>query len=178
MAVLKKSDAENIAEKMTGKLLDEIDLKKNTISDIVKAEYLGTVPDQVRELFKTHSKWIESGKYIYFEGVGLKSSCATLSEYVPQYNQTRIILSEESAVKVAKLQDEIIDLQRKHKRLYKNTLEILLNLKTYKKIEDQFPAAAEYLPNLSDPLVPMLPIKDVMAELNELNNTYGQTAGN
>lgn len=178
MAILKKSDAESVAKQMTDVLLEEIQIKKDEIAEIVKTDYLATVPNEVKEFFKIHPKWVESGRYIYFEGVGLKYSCANLDNYIPQYNQNTIKISDESAAKVAKLQNDIKDLESKHKRLYKNTLEILLNLKTDKKIREQFPAAIEYLPKDSEPFVPMLPIKDVMAELNTLNGKHGQTASN
>lgn len=168
MSRLTKSMAEDVAKDMTQKIKNDIAAKEDQKAEIVKEVYLKTVPQKVKDFFAEFPKWTSTHSYIRFEGVGVKYECMHLGVQLPMYDNTTILLDEETSNKIEAINREISDLKKKHQRLYKNTLEILLNLKTYKKITEQFPIAVDYLPQSNGNLVPMLPINDVLNELNAL----------
>lgn len=148
-----KFDAENIAREMTKKHQREIEKSERELSALVTENYLKTIPEKVYKLFmeKDCGTYFKRTMSVVPVGVGLNFESFNLSKTCPctenSYYDCRFAVSDSVAKKICDLDFSIKDAKKKRSDLGRDIENALLNLKTYKRIEEEFKEAAKYLPN-------------------------------
>ncbi len=150
MARISKQSAAEITRKLVEKIQKEIDAKELELKEYVTEVYVATIPKDVMRMWSRGKQWMNNTRYLYLRGTGLTGSKWTyyyITEHYPSCaNTPEVELTDEQANAVVKIENAISDLKEKKKR---TTLEIegtLLGLGTYKRILEQMPYLAPYLP--------------------------------
>lgn len=167
---ISKQQSSVVAKSLTQKLADQINQKQTEISVIVSEIYLKSLPKEIINLYPTHKKYFQKSSKIRCEGNGLNNEF-TLKESVPSDSrwQVCILPSATEAEQILKISTEIEKLETKRNDL-KNSIENTLNsLRTYNRIQKEFPEAFELLPD-KEPSINTLaiPIEDIRTQLEAL----------
>lgn len=167
---ISKQQSSNVAKTLTQKLTDQIKLKESEISAIVSEIYIKTLPKDIAEIYKYFKRYFHTASQIRCEGNGLNDSFK-INESVPSQGgwQVCILPTASEAKKISKISNEIKKIETKRDNL-KNSIENTLNsLRTYNRIQKEFPEAFEILPD-KDPTINTLavPIDDIRAQLEAI----------
>ena len=142
-----KDVAEETAEKMTAKKSLELLEMRNSFSEKVRNLIVKKIPKEIMQAFEKHPNYINSIGYIYLYGVGFNGDCIKFKK-LPYTNNNRFeINSEMGATELLKEFNKIESLEKEIKDL-KLEIETALysTLRTYKRVEESFPEALEFLP--------------------------------
>lgn len=148
MATLSKIAIENIAEKMTEKSKQYKNELFKKYSDLVAHIYQAQIPDEIKEIFKTHPEYIETTSHICLDGHGFNRELVDVGKQLPSKSHYAAYVNL-----TAPIADKIIKAKRKwekarddYKQLYQETESALMALKTNKNIRENLPEAIPYLP--------------------------------
>lgn len=168
--IITKLDASKVAVKMIENISFKIIEKKNEVSDIVSEIYLKSLPKEVSKTYKIHSQYFNKLKDIRCEGNGLNDSF-NLKQSLPSDGswQKCIMPTEQEAVIIIRLSEEINNLEVKRSNLKNSIEKTLLSLRSYNRIKKDFPEAYDLLPKYDETDKSlMIPIQQIMSELAEL----------
>ncbi|MGD1319555.1 Nmad5 family putative nucleotide modification protein [Chryseobacterium sp. 2R14A] len=168
-----KERAHITAKKLVDNLEVKIREKKQKLSEIVSEIYLKDVPTEIINLFKTNKKYFLTASTIRCEGNGLNKGF-DLTSAVPSKNGSWSVCILPNAIeskKILKISNEFEDLKEKRDALKKQIENTLLSLKTYNRIQKDFPEAYDLLPD-KDATVNTLavPIEDIRTQLEALKS--------
>jgi hypothetical protein len=162
------------ASKMTKKYRDEVKEIKVKVSAIVTKEYEKQLPKEVLDCYKDFKGYFETTERIYVVGKGLNSDEINLIERLPKKPtntwSTTISLSDEVASIIAPMLEKANDIDHKSDRKEREIKGVLLALRTYKNVLDQFPEAAEYLD------VKSVENRNLPVNLSELRKEFSKEA--
>lgn len=140
--------AEDVANLMVQSKQEEINLKKEELKEYVTRIYRKSLPKEIMDIYEKypgymiHCNLVQlSGKGFNHEYVNIHSSPARKDYY------TVINIDDEDADKVKNLYDHIKDSNKNIKALKRDIENALKNLRTYKKVESEFPEAFKHLPD-------------------------------
>lgn len=144
-----KQIAENVASKLLLKKNEYLNLSKDDLEKLVCEIMKSKVPESVLKVFKSNPEYVETSNYISLNGNGFNWERVCLgkqipcknTDYTPTYEESRII--SEKINTFQKLKKEISDL--KHELVVN-----IFNLKTYKQVEENFPEAYVFLPEIKN----------------------------
>lgn len=106
-----------------------------------------TIPTEVIKMFVKHRKYFRAEANIRVHGNGFNSEYVSLSKSLPGCSGYSVLdISEKDASKAKQLQVSANDLKEKYKKLLTEVEVSLLTLKTFKRIQESFPEAVQYLP--------------------------------
>lgn len=148
MAVLSKTVIESIAEKMTEKSRKYADSVNNELKELVTAIYEDQLPAAVKNLFKTHSEYLETTQSVFLDGNGFNREVITMTKRLPSttsYNQ-KLSLTAAIADKIMKAKRKKEKADEDYRQLVQETGSALYALKTYKNIKENLPEAIPFLP--------------------------------
>lgn len=163
-----KSLTDQIVEKLVNPISEKIKENDAIISKLVHEYVLRDCPEEVIQLWKQKSKWINTSNSISFVYLGQHSWC-----YFPNYEESpvkssRIVIEDrEVAEKIHDIVNDNILLNKKRKELSKELEVTILKLSTFSRIKEQFPEAAELLP-IEEKTEIALNIEDVRNKLKNL----------
>ena len=158
-----------IVEKLVSPITEKIKENDGKISKIVQDYVLKDCPKEIIHLWKHKSKWINTANNISFYYLGQHSWC-----YFPKSEETPIQKSQitiEDRVIAEQIQTIVnsnLDLKKKSKELSKELEVTILKLSTFARIKEQFPEAAELLPDEKKQTEIALNIQDVRNKLKNL----------
>lgn len=167
---ISKNQSSAVANLLTKKLADQINEKKNNLSEIVSQIYLKTRPKEITDAFPKYKNYFQKSSRIRCEGNGLNIE-VSLTESVPSTGnwQVCILPSAKESEDILKIYNDVENLETKRNNL-KNSIEGTLNsLRTYNRIQKEFPEAFELLPD-KEPSINTLavPIEDIRTQLEAL----------
>lgn len=158
--------AKSIANSMVRKKKEEIQILKKEIGQIVKDEYLKSVPNSVLISFEEHKNYMKSNSYIYLQGAGFTNDQVQLFEDVPsQVNSIYFVVPEKISKKVQLLINKQKTKQEEVERLFKSIKNALISLRTFKAIRLHFPEASEHLPGQDKPMLPAINLDVIRQQL-------------
>lgn len=141
-----KESAEVLSKKLSEKYLESLKKVKSELSEYVTAEYIKDIPAPVIKIFASESAYFRKDSRIMLSGeFGHQYIPATKSVPNDQYTAT-LTLTKERINKISGLIKKRDDLEKKYKDIKGEIYQALIALGTYKRISDQFPEAAIYLP--------------------------------
>lgn len=148
MGKISQSLAESISRKVVQKIGDEMVKVEKQIEDIVKPLYIATIPVDVMKAFKKNPEWFKKENYVYISGPGINNyyRSVNLGEHYPHNGKTRYDLEPKVAGEIVKLEQKKEKLKDKKNQTQREIESTLLSLGTTKRILEQLPQLAEYLP--------------------------------
>lgn len=179
MSVISKEKAQQTAKQLCAKHKEKIAKMQVDFKTFVMNEYNKTVPKHILNSFKKNRDFFRTCETININGAGFGHN-GYYQIYTPD---TKKVINNSgnyyATFKVSgKLNDTIIDMKRsvetaeeKYKSLYKETVTALLNLKTIKRITEQFPEAIPCFPAQVYPVPVVLNIDKLRKEFAPTKKT-------
>ena len=142
-----KSIAENVAIAMTKQKQDEITKVGREMADIVQDYVVKCLPKEVKSFYKSHPKWVNKSSFFVVRGVGIGYYINQETDELPIQNHDKIVvLPDSEAVKYMALFNRKKDLKDEVSALVADIKNALLTMRTYKRIEEQWPEAFALIP--------------------------------
>lgn len=144
MSIITKTQAGEIAVKLTANQQKEYDKARKETQTFFTEKYLATVPEEVKTLFEKYPSYFDSRKEFQLQGNGFNWQYVNTLKEVPC---SKITYSPEpkEAEKLLKLLN-IEDVKRNELKKLRSEIEVALNsLRTFKRINESFPEASKYL---------------------------------
>jgi len=141
-----KTIAAEVAEKLLSKQALEIKNLRNKLESTFDEIYLKTIPKEVVELFKKYPNYFKTRNNFHLSGNGFDWKSITAYKSLPyinyafQPNEKDSIILHNSINKIDKKKSE-------YKKLHSEIEIALFGLRTYKRVEENFPEAFLLLPN-------------------------------
>lgn len=143
-----KDLANQIAFKLTEKSRLVVEAEKIAYQTLVTELYEKETPTAVRECFAKHPEWFSTRSNISFSGHGFRwESIKSIRRVIPNIEgDARLTLTQKIADQLHKAQQKFEKADKFYKDLKQETETALVNLGTYKRIEENIPEAKKYLP--------------------------------
>lgn len=144
MSIITKTQAQEIAVKLTVNQQKEYDKARKETQTFFTEKYLATVPDEVKNLFEKYPSYFDSSKEFQLQGNGFNWQYVQTLKEVP-YSKRTYSPDPKEAEKLLKLLNTE-DCKRAELKKLRSEIEIALNsLRTFKRINESFPEASQYL---------------------------------
>jgi len=141
-----KTIATEVAEKLLSKQALEIKNLRSKLESTFDEIYLKTIPKEVVELFKKYPNYFRTRSGFQLSGNGFDWKSVTSSKELPCINGS-FQPNEKDAVILQKSINEIDKKKLEYKKLHSEIETALFGLRTYKRVEENFPEAFIFLPN-------------------------------
>lgn len=148
MARITKEIASEVAKKLTSKKTEEIKTLENELETKLEGFILKKIPKEVLDLFKKHPNYFNTTYSFRLSGNGLNYEYLQTKNSIPYTGNNSFLPSIEEAELLLSLNNKINDLKQKKSELFREIENLLYNLRTYSKVNSEFPEATPYLPNL------------------------------
>ena len=146
-----KDVAEETAKKMISKKTLELKKMKSDFSDKIRKVKVKEIPKQVIETYEFHPNYFNKIGIVYLRGLGFNNDPISVQNY-PYDNNYYLELTEKNGVSILLIEfNKIKSLEKEIKDL-KLEIETALysTLRTYKRVEESFPEALEFLPPINN----------------------------
>lgn len=170
MSRITRSIAEEVAKKLLIKKREKNQKRYDEISEILTSVQESKVPMGIMKMFndiktkhffKTHSTVNINGEGLNHDYIHLCREVPSVTSYGPS-----IILEKELALNISKRLQDWKSHRNKLNDLETQTVETLVALRTYKKVQDLFPDAAQYLPKVETTCANLQCISLIVNEIN------------
>ena len=144
-----KEIAESVAKQLTEKQRKNAEELKLKFRQVVTDIYNQQVPKEVMKLFKTHSQYVKTTTNGYLDGQGFNREYVTLVGSVPAISNGGYVsptLTSSEAAQLVKLKNAADTAKAEYEALAAEVENALYNLRTYAKVQANFPEAVKYLP--------------------------------
>lgn len=157
--------AKDVANKLTESHFENYKKKSEELKKSATEVYLKTVPDTIKQLSKKDYQYIKKIKHVSCIGNGFDHDSFDIEESPAKesYQATFEPNKDDSKI-LQKLRKEAEQLKDNYRQLNSEIEAALLNLRTYSKVEKEFPEAFKMLPN-SIPTSLAININDIRAKL-------------
>lgn len=146
MSRITKQIAENVAVKLTEKQSLKIKELQANLKDKFTEIYLKTIPKEVIDFHAKYPNFTETRQSVQCTGNGFQWQSLGFNGHVPSISNT-FSPNEKDAKLLLKLLNEIDDKKSELSKL-KHEIEVLVfGLRTYAKVNSEFPEATPFLPN-------------------------------
>jgi hypothetical protein len=161
-----------IAEEVSSKMLNKLFIKKLTAKENVE-NFIGNLlidrlPKEILACFRDNNlkKFVRTSSSfrVYYHS---DYYWISFKNRYPSTDEEKLILTHDEGIKFHKLREEEEDLKTKYKYLFEETVGLLMKLQTYNKIKQEFPEAAEHLPERLNTSL-MINIEDTRKKINEI----------
>lgn len=164
-----KDHANIIAKEMVKKMNEKIRLKEEDLSQYITEQYNATLPKDVLSLFNQYPNYFRKAGRVLLKGNGLNSGFNLLKSVCAVSDYQIALQPDPAAAKIiSKSLSEIEKLETKRNQLKVQIEQTLLSLKTYKRIEDQFPEAFALIPQRGTINAVAIPIDDIRKQLGAI----------
>lgn len=172
-----KSQAKAIAESMSSAAIrPKINQLKNDMADIFEPFILKEIPKGIFELYKKHPNFFSTSDVYrpFRDGDSGGQFGVQMSKKYPSDKgwSVPVEVDKESFSKMEKINDEIKDLKKKENEINQNIYATLIQLSTFKKINESFNEAMSFIPedwkdNSNTSIA--IPIENLRKELQQFN---------
>jgi hypothetical protein len=145
--------AEKVAEQIVKPIGVKIKEAEKEMGEYVRNIVLKEIPKEVVEFYAKHKAYTRELSTVYAKGVGISSYIIVHIETLPSNTGSYakdLQLNKVDAAKVIKFNDHIKDLKEKKKNTYTEIYNLLLSLRTYKRVQAELPEIYPYLPNSNE----------------------------
>lgn len=156
MSKISKTTAEEVAKKALAKYSNEIDEQKKIIKQLATNLYLKHVGNEVLSAFKSFDPWFKKTSQIQLVGNGFNHQVFKIDGYLPTNNSNgsnHFISINSDDKELIDLSNQLLkatrsenDLQKKYDVLLEQLIQALLALSSYKRIIENLPQVAPFLP--------------------------------
>jgi len=163
---ISKIMAEDIANKLVSKLVDQIKKLNKDREKIILIELKSKIPQVIFDLYETYPSYFKRGHSVYIYS---DKQCVghIYPENIP-LNNNKLILTKLAARKVFKI-DTSIELLKKEKEILVSEIkQTLITLSTHKRILENFPEAHALIPERTYAIaVDIKLIRDKVISINQ-----------
>jgi hypothetical protein len=165
-----KSKAELAAKKMTSKTFDHLQKLRSDYAEKSYRFASKLIPDEIMKMNKKHPGWLKSSCNCVFFGEGINHRVeATLKKPLPikagEY-RLHLELTPSESKEIASDYREIHETEKRLRELRRDLTNVLINLRTYKRVETEFKEAFKFLPKTETENSVALPMKDIISRVN------------
>ena len=143
-----KEKSELVAKKLTEKKQKEKQVLEENLQEFCYNIALLKIPKPVMDMFKEYPEYVKSSSEIVVIGEGIDNynlKHQSIGDSLPR-NKEDIPVSKTESNKIQKLSDKITNLKSEIRTLKKEIETAVYNLRTYARVEKEFPEAFKYLP--------------------------------
>ena len=146
MSTVTKAIATEVAIKLVAKKKEAIEKLEKELKSLTVDAYKKTVPKEVLDVFEKYPDYIRTSTYCSLSGHGWDWQILKFGVTLPKKNNSGTQFDAKTSEKLRKLFDKIqADSTKMRKTLHE--IEVtLFNLRTYKRVEENFPEAFALLP--------------------------------
>lgn len=163
--------AEKLAEKLTKPLKDKIAEAENAFCEKATAVFEARVPVEIRKAGEKHMKWLttrsEGGRItINANGFHKREFKLTREVIFKDSWSSSFDITKAEAEQIYKLNQEVESAQEKYDDGYRSIRQTLINLRTYKRVQEELPDAYPLLPKahtVTSLTVVSEPVKNLVA---------------
>jgi len=145
MSIITKTLASEIAAKLTTKKLEELNALRVDARKYFENLYLSEIDNSVLELFAIQPEYFNSAYHFNLMENGFNHERIQTINPVPYKSSYYKVPKSESSILRAKL-DAVTTAEDNYKKLKLDVAATLVSLRTYKKVSESIPEAAEFLP--------------------------------
>jgi len=145
MSKITRQIAENISAELTKKKALEITQLKQNLIDKFTDIYIKSLPKEVIDLHKKYPEYVNARFRLQLSGNGFQYQYIDLLESLPSKNSI-FLPSEKDAKTLHFLINEVDEKEAEYKNLQIEISSLLLGLKTYNRVNSEFPEATPFLP--------------------------------
>lgn len=145
MSRITKQIAEDVAVKLTKKQALEIEKLQKDMKQKFTEIYLKTIPKEIMDLFEKYPKYFEKRSSFQISGNGFQYQQLHTDKDYPS-SQYSYSLKEKDASLMLGLMNTLDDKKNELYKLKKEVANLLFNLRTYAKVNSEFPEASPFLP--------------------------------
>ncbi len=166
-----KDTATFVAKKLCEPKSDELKAMRLSQAEFIRNIYYLRLPREVKTTFSTNPEYFRTTSAIYIDGDGLPQGYKTysLGSNLPCVQKERIQVATKDANKIQANEDKIADKVKEIRDLQESIEIALYNLRTYNKVQAEFPEAYKLLPPPNFNTSLMVNIKDIRCKLDKAN---------
>lgn len=146
---ISKDIARRIALSLLSKKKEKVDKLKSDFSFKIREMYFKTLPKEVQEFSKKHPTFCKTNSVIKIIGAGWNHEIIGIENCVSTsngYGQTYLELKEDKAAQLKKQFVAFNDAKKEYDNAVSVIQNTIYSLKSFNKIKESFPEAAELLP--------------------------------
>ena len=144
---INKGIAEEVAIKLLSEKLTVIDEIAEKRQDFATKKVMDSLPALIRDAYKAHPSYFSATTTCYFEGVGITRTQEASKEWIPN-NHTRVFILEGGELnEYVALVNTHINLSKEYLELKEEIVATLCAMRSYKRIQTDFPEAYTLLPD-------------------------------
>lgn len=141
-----KTIAVEVSEKLIQKQGLELKQLKENLKVKLEEIILNTIPKEIKDFYKKHPSYVETRQSFQLSGNGFEYQYLNTKNHIPAF-KTSFQPNEVDALLIKNLLNEIKDKEKEYKKLFSEIEIALFGLRTYKRVEENFPEAFLLLPN-------------------------------
>lgn len=141
-----KAIAVEVAEKLIQKQGLELKGLKEDLKQKLENIILGTIPKEIKDFYKKHPSYVETRQSFQLSGNGFEYQYLNTKNHIPAFKSS-FQPNETDALLIKNSLNQIKDKEKEYKKLFSEIEVALFGLRTYKRVEENFPEAFLLLPN-------------------------------
>lgn len=166
-----KTIAEWVAKQLTQPKRLEQWAIRNKRSELVRAYYLNQLPDDILKLYNTYPNYFKKTTSTRIDAPGLSGNynSYSLGTALPEKHGSCLVISAKDAEPIIEFDNIDVSMGKEIETLQANIESALLSLRTYNKVQKEFPEAFKLLPPSSVNTGLAINIKDIRCKLDPVN---------
>jgi len=166
MSRVTKEIAKEVAKGLTANHLAQIEKINEKIATIAVSEASIQTPQEVKDFYKKHPSYCNVRTSIYLRGENMNQAWVQVPALPWKGDGSTLILPAETGAKVQKLELKKRGIEKSMYELRKQIEQTVISLRTFKKVQEAFPEAAEFLPKGEAVYLPVVNLDVIRKELN------------
>ena len=146
MSTITKVIASEVAKKLTENKSKNIEKLNVNLKTEFQKIYLKRLPKEVYETFEKFPSYFNARSYVQLTGNGFDWQSLSFLKPLP-YSERSFVPNEQEAEKLLKMKNEVDKAKNEKDKLVSEIETALIGLRTYKRVQENFPEAFELLPN-------------------------------
>jgi len=145
MSNITKAIAQEVAIKLTVKKRDSLKNEELKLKDDFREIIIKTIPKDVLDCFEKHPSYFDTRTSVQLSGNGFQWESINFGKELPVFRN--FTPDAVTAKKIMILKNKVEDSKKNLSDLQKEIENALFGLRTYKRVEENFPEAFAFLPN-------------------------------
>lgn len=146
MSRITKQIANDVTRSLMREKNETLKSMKNEFSEMVRNQYLKGIPKEIQEFFEKHRGFAKNSCTVYLTAHGFNRKNVSIKEAPGCMSHPSISLDAKTGDKLFKFDSKIETMNKENDELFTSIENALLNLKTFKAVEKEFPEAVPFLP--------------------------------
>lgn len=165
MSRVTKEIAKAVAKGLTANHTAQIQKIEKRMGGLTVSHIYSETPKEVKEFYAKHPKYCNTRTGVYLRGNTIGSVYLNIDAVPWKGDNSTVIVPDELGRALMKLEVKKEGIQKAKNRLYREIEQTMLSLKTFKKVQEVFPEAVEFLPKGEAVYLPVVNLEGIRNEL-------------